>query len=216
VTASGSNGARLLSSKICRGGGTCSMEARRHRWATDHGANVINQTLAVASACTTVSRRPSTSLAHQVVVVAGAGNDDTDEPVRPGSCERVLAVAAVTGADERADFSNFGAWVDLAAPGVNILSLTNTGGYQRKSGTSMAAPHVSAWWRGSRRVAGHSPPRRWSSGSPARLTQLPGRAPPGSTGGLIPSARAARSQRRRAVSRQPSAISYQLSAGGCW
>ena len=52
-----------------------------------------------------------------VVCVAAAGNDGVDIPVYPAACDDVLAVAATTDANTRADFSNFGPWVDVAAPG---------------------------------------------------------------------------------------------------
>ena len=51
-------------------------------------------------------------------------------------------MAATDNRDVRASFSNFGPEVDLAAPGVNVYSLSGTAGYIYKSGTSMAAPHV--------------------------------------------------------------------------
>src|SRR5437879_13836256 len=56
----------------------------------------------------------------------------------------ILAVASTDNKDSLAWDSNYGATVvDLAAPGVNILSTNITGGYQFDSGTSCAAPHVS-------------------------------------------------------------------------
>ena len=58
--------------------------------------------------------------------------------------DNIIAVAATDHNDERASFSNYGeTWVDLAAPGVDILSTTPGDTYGLKSGTSMAAPHVS-------------------------------------------------------------------------
>jgi hypothetical protein len=75
-----------------------------------------------------------------------ANNNDT-RPAYPASYSRttsnVLAVAATDASDRLAGFSNFGALsVDLAAPGVSILSTTPGNSYTRFSGTSMAAPHV--------------------------------------------------------------------------
>jgi thermitase len=77
------------------------------------------------------------------VVVAAAGNKDTNDPTYPAASPGVIAVAATNKDDKRASFSNYGNWVDVAAPGVKILS-TIPRGYASWSGTSMATPHVSA------------------------------------------------------------------------
>ncbi len=85
--------------------------------------------------------------------VASAGNGGSDNlgdnndttPNYPSSynLSNIIAVAATDGNDALASFSNYGvASVDLTAPGVNIYS-TIISGYSSKSGTSMAAPHVS-------------------------------------------------------------------------
>jgi subtilisin family serine protease len=85
--------------------------------------------------------------ALDVLFVAAAGNNGTDNaaaPFYPANYDapNVVAVAASDSVDQRASFSNYGGPVDLAAPGVNILS-TVPGGYGYLSGTSMATPHVS-------------------------------------------------------------------------
>ena len=75
----------------------------------------------------------------------GIGINNDVSPFYPAGYEvsNVLAVAAVDHQDQLASFSNYGAnSVDLAAPGVNILSTTYDGGYGQSSGTSMATPHV--------------------------------------------------------------------------
>jgi subtilisin family serine protease len=56
---------------------------------------------------------------------------------------KTIAVSAIDRNMKRAGFSNYGDYVDLTAPGVDILSLTPNGGYTSASGTSFAAPHVS-------------------------------------------------------------------------
>ena len=84
-----------------------------------------------------------------ILFVAAAGNDNknTDVNANYPSCydaPNVLAVAAVNTDGSRASFSNYGAnTVDLAAPGVGILSTVPGGGYASLSGTSMATPHIS-------------------------------------------------------------------------
>ena len=85
---------------------------------------------------------------HGMLFVAAAGNDgwDTDtNPQYPGAytCDNIISVAATDHNDGMAYFSNFGATsVDIAAPGVNILSTYPGHSYASFSGTSMACPHV--------------------------------------------------------------------------
>jgi len=89
----------------------------------------------------------------QAVVVCAAGNSDQspnlnndDYPQYPASytSANIVSVAATDQTDQLASFSHYGpVSVDLAAPGVNVLSTNQSGGYDFKSGTSMATPHVS-------------------------------------------------------------------------
>jgi subtilisin family serine protease len=86
--------------------------------------------------------------AAEMLFVAAAGNANSNNdaaPFYPASYtnSNVLAVASSGGSDERSGFSNYGATsVDLAAPGESILSTLPGGGYDYKSGTSMATPQV--------------------------------------------------------------------------
>lgn len=80
--------------------------------------------------------------------VAAAGNARTDNDAAPSypaalPQDNIITVAATDNADQLAGFSNYGlTTVDLAAPGVDILSTVPNNGYHLLSGTSMAAPHV--------------------------------------------------------------------------
>jgi hypothetical protein len=62
----------------------------------------------------------------------------------PAAFANVIAVAATDENDVKAPFSNFGDWVDLSAPGVNIYSTDYDDAYQYRSGSSMAAPYVAS------------------------------------------------------------------------
>jgi subtilisin family serine protease len=80
-----------------------------------------------------------------VVVVFAAGNSNRNidtQPQYPAVYPEVIAVAATDQRDERAWFSNYGAKVDVSAPGVNIYSTVPDNSYGFKDGTSMASPHV--------------------------------------------------------------------------
>ncbi len=82
-------------------------------------------------------------LNHDALVVAAAGNANTSQPFYPASFQRVLSVAATDTLDSKTHFSSFGPFVDVAAPGVGILSTWVDGTYLTSGGTSMAAPVVS-------------------------------------------------------------------------
>ena len=72
-----------------------------------------------------------------------AGNDDEDAcDGSPSRIQQALGTGATNRSDGRAFFSNFGACVDLFAPGRDIVSAARGGGSRTLSGTSMAAPHV--------------------------------------------------------------------------
>ena len=89
--------------------------------------------------------------AHQrgILVLFAAGNENNSNAV-PATYETVVAVAAsgneFTGArDQKASYSNFGSWVDIAAPGTQILSCSpGSSRYVSISGTSMATPNVAS------------------------------------------------------------------------
>lgn len=77
------------------------------------------------------------------LVVFAAGNDGTNKDWYPGRYDSTFSVAATTQTDAKASFSNYGSWVDIAAPGVSIFSTDFNSSYSTKQGTSMACPHVS-------------------------------------------------------------------------
>ena len=80
-----------------------------------------------------------------VYVVFAAGNDADDGNWYPGAYEPVIAVAAADNSGVAASFTNYGDWIDITAPGVNVYSTytLEDGSYGYMSGTSMACPHVS-------------------------------------------------------------------------
>lgn len=111
--------------------------------AADLGAQVIN--LSVGGYATTDGLKASIKYAHDkgVVIVAAAGNDNITTNLYPGAYEECICVAATDEGDKRTDFSNFGNdWVDVAAPGIRILSTIPGNGYAEFQGTSMASPVV--------------------------------------------------------------------------
>jgi hypothetical protein len=83
------------------------------------------------------------ALAQGCLLVGAAGNESTDTPHFPAAYDAVVAVAALDQTSRKAVFSNYGIWVDIAAPGVQIFSALNYNQWGYAQGTSQAAPVVS-------------------------------------------------------------------------
>ncbi|MDQ3146542.1 MAG: S8 family serine peptidase, partial [Actinomycetota bacterium] len=109
-------------------------------WATDHGAHVINLSLGGPGASPALDAAVDYALDNDVVVVAAAGNEGSDEPSYPAASPGAIAVGATNSAGALTSFSNFGDWVDVVAPGSGVLSTTMGGSYGSGSGTSFASP----------------------------------------------------------------------------
>lgn len=127
-------------------------------------ADVIN--LSLGGTSSSISERDTyTAVANAgVIVVAAAGNENTVQRSYPAAYNNVLAVSATEFRNQRAYYSNFGSWIDLAAPGGDMRADRNRDGqpdgvfstfvddrlgknnrrssYVFQHGTSMAAPHV--------------------------------------------------------------------------
>ncbi|MRG85258.1 S8 family peptidase [Salinibacillus xinjiangensis] len=125
-----------------RGSGSLADIVDGIRYAADYGAEVIN--LSLGCNCDTQALEDAVNYAWNkgAVVIAAAGNDGVSTTFEPASYENVISVAAVDSNNRLASFSNYGSWVDVAAPGVDIASTIQRNGYAYMSGTSMASPHV--------------------------------------------------------------------------
>ncbi|MFD1019854.1 S8 family peptidase [Thalassobacillus hwangdonensis] len=111
-------------------------------YSADQGAEVINLSLGCNCDTTTLENAVNYAWNKGSVVVAAAGNDGVSTTFEPASYANVIAVGAVDRYDRKASFSNYGTWVDVTAPGVDIASTVPGNGYAYMSGTSMASPHV--------------------------------------------------------------------------
>jgi serine protease len=116
-------------------------------------ADVINLSLGGAGMCSPAWQTAiDAAVARGAIVVAAAGNSNQDVAgFVPANCNNVVTVASTTSTGARSSFSNFGSGIDIAAPGSAIWSTVDSGTtrragatYKSVSGTSMAAPHVSA------------------------------------------------------------------------
>ncbi|KKQ51327.1 hypothetical protein A2865_03090 [Candidatus Woesebacteria bacterium RIFCSPHIGHO2_01_FULL_39_17] len=135
---------RIMSVKALddTGNGYYSWIANGIVWAADNGAEVINLSLGGNSNSSTLANAVTYAWNKGSVLVAAAGNSSSTSPKYPAYFSNVIAVSATDQNDAKAYFSNYGSWVELAAPGVSILS-TYENGYEYLSGTSMATPFVS-------------------------------------------------------------------------
>jgi len=124
------------------GSGYYSWIAAGITWAADNGAHVINMSLGGTSSSQLLEDAVDYAWDKGSVVVAAAGNSGTSSPIYPAYYANCIAVAATDRDDNLASWSSFGDWVDVAAPGELIFSTLKGDDYGRKSGTSMAAPHV--------------------------------------------------------------------------
>jgi type VII secretion-associated serine protease mycosin len=147
-TAGLAQGVRILPVRVLddTGAGWASDIAKGIIWATDHGAAVINLSLGDHVTDDVTAAAVQYANDHGVVVVAAAGNDraNGDAVTYPAAYPGVLGVAATDSQDAVASFSETGDFVDVAAPGVDIASTYPPSTYVYLSGTSMAAPFVSA------------------------------------------------------------------------
>jgi subtilisin family serine protease len=112
-------------------------------WAADHGARIINLSWAGPSSSATLSEAVAYARAKGAVVFAAAGNSNCDCPSYPAATPGVLGVAGVASSGSKAGDSNYGTWVDLAAPEGNMTawpSLNGSPGYGPVGGTSVASP----------------------------------------------------------------------------
>lgn len=150
--------ARILPVRVLGGAGSGSLFgiADGIRWATDHGANVINLSLGGPSDSQILASAIQDSIRQGVTVVAAMGNSGKNEKLYPAAYAGVIAVGATDAADQKAAFSTSGSHIAVGAPGVRILSTLPTYDcwltknhpdkfqkeYSFLNGTSMATPHV--------------------------------------------------------------------------
>jgi len=142
--------ARLMPLRILdsQGRGNTFVLAYAIEVAVANGADVINLSLGADCDSKVLGNTIESAIAQGVVIVAAAGNDSVSTPQCPAAMPGVLSVAAVDENRQRADWSNYGDWISLAAPGIGITSTfplgygveTDTSGYASWSGTSMATP----------------------------------------------------------------------------
>jgi thermitase len=142
-----------------RGSGNVYTIAKAISFAQRNDANVVNLSLGTSSHSELLEEIIKTAIKNGIVVVAAAGNLNTEAPHYPAAGDETLPVASTDGLiavtsvtytyagdkkyDKKSWFANYGLWVDIAAPGEGIRSAFPVDQYANWSGTSMATPFVS-------------------------------------------------------------------------
>jgi subtilisin family serine protease len=141
---------KLMPVKVLSGTGSGSIAtvAAGINYAVSRGVKIVSMSLGTSSYSQTLEDAVRNAKQHGTLIVAAAGNSGQNSDLYPlypaaSTQDNVISVAASNQTDGLASFSNFGAnSVDIAAPGVSILSTALSQGYAYASGTSMATPHV--------------------------------------------------------------------------
>jgi serine protease len=145
--------AKIMPLKVLSGsgGGTISDIAEAIRFAADNKADIINMSLGGGGESQVMKDAINYAYNKGVVIIAAAGNENNNSASYPARYAHVIGVGATDAQGERAEFSNYGAGVDISAPGgghgskiwqETIDPDTNTPLISGLQGTSMAAPHV--------------------------------------------------------------------------
>jgi subtilisin family serine protease len=143
-------GVMILPVRVLNCGGWSSDVAKGITWAANQGARVINLSVGGPGPDKALLAAVRYARKKGAVVVAAAGNNHgqctsgKNRTSYPGATTGAIGVGAVDSNLQHACFSNTGSYVDLAAPGVGILSTLPNSQYAAWNGTSMATPHVAA------------------------------------------------------------------------
>lgn len=133
----------ILAVKVCNASGSCpgSAIASGILYAQSR-AKIISMSLGGTSINPLIQTAVANAVANDNLIVAAAGNANSSTPSYPCAYPGVLCVGSTTSTDAKSSFSNWGAHVDIAAPGSSIYSTVLGTGYAYLSGTSMATPLV--------------------------------------------------------------------------
>lgn len=126
------------------GGGTWTAIEEAVYYATDNGAALLNYSGGGSGGSSGLRDAVAYAYANGMSVIAAAGNSNRSNPFYPASYDTVIAVSGTDRNDLRYSSSNFGDWIDVAAPGVDVFSCWWNGptSYNSITGTSMSSPHV--------------------------------------------------------------------------
>lgn len=141
--------AQLYAVKVLNNSGSGSLAgiAQGIEWSINNNMHIINMSLGTSQHSSILQQYCNLAYNRGILVVAAAGNSGNswgsgDNVAYPARYSSVIAVAATDSNNRRGSFSSTGPAVEIAAPGVNVLSTLPNNRYGSLNGTSMASPHV--------------------------------------------------------------------------
>jgi thermitase len=135
---------KLMNVKVADDYGFCQAAtvARGIIWAVDNGSKVINISIEIRNPSVDLEQAVKYAWDHGALIIAAAGNRGNEAAIYPAYYENSIAVAATQPDGTLAPLSNYGNWVDIAAPGFNIYSTLPDNKYGYETGTSFATAYV--------------------------------------------------------------------------
>ena len=133
-------------------GATSAAELRALQICMERNVQVVNMSIGKFAYSASEEQLIQQMAGQNICIFAAMGNENAEARSYPGGYRDTIAVAAVTASGERSQFSNYGSWADIAAPGCSIMSCYNpkandkknsadgAGNYGLMSGTSQATP----------------------------------------------------------------------------
>jgi len=113
-------------------------------YAADQGVRIINVSIGGPSSSSALQSAVDYAWNKGAVIFASAGNNSSSTPMYPAACNNVVSVSSTEPTDTFSSFSNYGSWIDLSAPGDNILTTMMGGGDAYWYGTSFSSPIAAA------------------------------------------------------------------------
>jgi serine protease len=138
---------KIMAVKCTRDGGDAQFVEKGYEgvaYAMASGADVISMSWGGGGSSNSAQNVFTQAHSLGITLVAAAGNDNVSTVFYPAGYNFVISVASSNQSDQKSSFSNFGSWIDITAPGSNIISTvaTSSSSYESYNGTSMACPMV--------------------------------------------------------------------------